>query len=138
MILTKIDSFLHEHIINTSVASFYKMSIVLIQIICVIVMAIIYHITSVLEVLENKKVCFEEEEEPDFSNIIDAVKYVLQKEKIRSRNELDKWCGGRHRERLYDEVQRCSRIHWMLTENPKLVVRRVYESIFSGYTNTRV
>jgi len=75
----------------------------------------------------------------DFVNIHDAVCYILQIENIRTRISLDKWCGGRDRQKLYSEVKQISEYAWSTSiEDPKLIVRRTYETILSGYTNSRV
>jgi len=74
----------------------------------------------------------------DFANMEDAVKYVLHTKRIKTREDLDEWCGGRDRLPLYSEVKMVTRIIWSKEADPKRRVRRIYESLLPGYTNARV
>ena len=81
---------------------------------------------------------FDPFEEIDFVNIEDAVKYVFRKRCIKNRKDLENWCGNRGREPLYTEVKKVTKISWIMEDDPKRIVRRIYERLLAGYTNARV
>jgi hypothetical protein len=72
----------------------------------------------------------------DFVNIKDAVIYVLNKQNINTRQELDAWCNGHCREKFYERVRKLCRISWLMVDDPKTIVRRAYESLLPGYANS--
>ena len=76
--------------------------------------------------------------EIDFINIRDAVQYVLTQENIETRQDLDDWCNGISRERLYKRVRKFCKVSWLMEDNPKSIVRRSYESLLPGYANSSV
>ena len=79
-----------------------------------------------------------EDKEIDFVSIRKAVHYVLTQENIRTRQDLDEWCNGISRERLYKRVRKFCKISWLMEENPKSIVRQSYESLLPGYTNSSI
>ena len=81
---------------------------------------------------------FYEDYEIGFVSMNDAVKYVLKKNMIQSRQDLDEWCGGQCRERFYKEVRNVARITWHMEDDSKKRIRAIYESLLPGYTNARV
>ena len=99
----------------------------------------------ILSIIKSKKQCryiseaFEPfKEEIDFVNMEDAVKYVFRKKCIKNREDLENWCGNRGREPLYAEVKKVTKITWIMEDDPKQIVRRIYERLLPGYTNARV
>lgn len=81
---------------------------------------------------------FEPFRQTDFVNIKDAIKYVFKKKGIKNRKDLENWCGERDREALYTEVKKVTKITWLMEDDPKHIVRRIYEGLLPGYTNARV
>jgi hypothetical protein len=69
-----------------------------------------------------------------FTSIKQIVEYILNKYNIKSRQDLDIWCGGRNREKLYNEVKKYSLCCLSLDEL-KRNTRQSYESLLPGYTN---
>ena len=63
------------------------------------------------------------------------VRYLLNRYNIKSRQDLDAWCGGRNREKLYNEVEKYS-MGLFSSDKIKKTTRRSYEAFLSGYTNS--
>jgi hypothetical protein len=70
-----------------------------------------------------------------FITIKQIVKYILNRYNIKNRQDLDTWCGGRNREKIYNEVEKYS-MGWFTPDEIKKTTRRSYEAILPGYTNS--
>ena len=79
-----------------------------------------------------------ERNEIDFVSIKKATEYVLKKENIKNRQELDKWCNGTKRETFYGKVRKFCKISWLMEDEPTIIVKRAYESMLPGYANSRI
>lgn len=77
-------------------------------------------------------------EQRQIINLEEAVLYVLQKNDIQHREELEDWCGGKNRELFYAEVKKIAPLRWQMVPDPKKCVRDIYQSILPGYTNARI
>ena len=73
-----------------------------------------------------------------FDSLEEAVLFVLQRQDINDRIELEYWCGGNSREPFYEEVKKFAPARWQMVSDPRKYVRGVYESVLPGYTNARV
>jgi hypothetical protein len=67
------------------------------------------------------------------NTIQESVYQVLQEEKIRTKEELDDWCGEEKRKKLYNMVQSLSETHWRKLKNPESGVRAEYERLLVGF-----
>lgn len=67
------------------------------------------------------------------NTIQEAVYQVLKEEKIKTKEELDAWCGGKRRKKLYNRVQSLSEIHWRGIQNPESSVRVEFANLLVGY-----
>jgi hypothetical protein len=65
-------------------------------------------------------------------SIKEAVKLLLQRENIKNRKDLDRWCGD-SRNRLYKIIKTMCPEHWDKIKTPEANVRRIYEEILPGY-----
>jgi hypothetical protein len=104
-------------------------------------MVVMKLITSLIIALSRKRSryiedCFDDD--IDFVSMEEAVEYVLKKNRIYSRQDLDAWCGGQGRESFYKKVRNVARITWHMENDPKKRIRAIYESLLPGYTNARV
>jgi hypothetical protein len=79
-----------------------------------------------------------DKDEIDFISIERATEYVLRKENINNRQELDKWCNGTKRDNFYEKVRKFCKISWLMEDDPSIIVRRAYESMLPGYANSRI
>ena len=68
-----------------------------------------------------------------FDNIREAVTFVLKLHDIKSWSDLDRWCGGRNRNRIYNMVQELASEKWGQLGNPKASVRSEYERMLEEY-----
>ena len=66
-------------------------------------------------------------------NCKEALIIILNSNNIRTRSELDQFCGNQGRKKIYKEVQKKSSIHWNSINNPEANVRAHYETIIEGY-----
>ena len=66
-------------------------------------------------------------------NIKSAVQFVITIEKMKSKNDLDKWCGTMGKNKLYSYIRRLAPEHWERISNPKNCVRFYYQQILVGY-----
>lgn len=71
-----------------------------------------------------------------FENIHNIVKYILNRYNIKSRHDLDTWCGGRNRKNLYDEVQKYSSGIKISLDELRKNTRSSYEALLTGYANS--
>lgn len=68
-----------------------------------------------------------------FNTIHEAVKFVLNLYGIKSRDDLDRWCDGRRRKRLYNKIKELAPDAWIRTRVPNACVRWAYEERLEGY-----
>ena len=104
-------------------------------------MALMKLISSLIIAVSKKKTRYIEDHydyEIGFVSMEDAVKYVLKRNRIYCRQDLDAWCGGQCRERFYKQVRNAGRIVWHMENDPKKRIRAIYETLLPGYTNARV
>ena len=62
-----------------------------------------------------------------------AVQTVFSIANIRTKDDLDRWCGNMGRIRLYDQVERLAQHDWNRLRTPRESVRACYERILPGY-----
>lgn len=65
--------------------------------------------------------------------ITDAVRAIIRIAGIENRTDLNNWCGGIRRTRMYDEVRGIAPAHYNSLEDPHASVRACYEAILPGY-----
>jgi len=65
--------------------------------------------------------------------IQEALQTIFDIANIKSREDLDRWCGKEGRKRLYMAVRRIAPEHWEKLKEPECTTRARYESILSGY-----
>jgi hypothetical protein len=69
-------------------------------------------------------------------NIPATIDKLFKLENIRTRKELDMWCGGgkgQTRKKLYNYVKEFSPEHWARMVDPRARVRGHYETRLEGY-----
>ena len=113
---------------------------IVIYILVSLLFRIIYSLMMVITVrpkIEYKENTYKKDE-IDFVSIEKATEYVLRKENIKNRQELDKWCNGTKRETFYGKVRKFCKISWLMEDEPTIIVRRAYESMLPGYANSRI
>jgi len=62
-----------------------------------------------------------------------AVQEIVDLANLRSKEDLDIWCQGRGRQKLYEYVKRFAPEHWEQIHTPKNSVRFYYQQILTGY-----
>jgi len=62
-----------------------------------------------------------------------AVEFVVETENLRTRQDLDKWCGDMGKKKLYLYVHRIEPEHWERIKTPKNSVRFYYQQMLTGY-----
>ena len=70
-------------------------------------------------------------------NIGEALEFIFRIEDIKSREDLDRWCGNMGREKLYVRVRRASPEHWERVRHPEQDVQAHYGRMLPGYANFR-
>jgi hypothetical protein len=65
-----------------------------------------------------------------------VMKKVFKIESIETRQQLDNWCGGSSREKLYKYVKAFAPNHWNSIQNPKACVRFYSQKMVTGYLNS--
>jgi hypothetical protein len=106
-----------------------------------IFMALMKLVSILIIAVSRKKTRYSEDRfdyEIGFVSMEEAVNYVLKKNRIYCRQDLDAWCGDQGRERFYEQVRNAGRIVWHMEDDPKKRIRAIYESLLPGYTNARV
>jgi hypothetical protein len=71
-------------------------------------------------------------------NIKKAVKTIVEIANIRSKEDLNVWCGDRGRQKLYEYVKLLAPEHWAQLQEPECGVRACYERMLTGYKIYRV
>lgn len=66
-------------------------------------------------------------------DIKSAIQFIVSIENLRTKQDLDTWCGYMGRKKLYLYVQRLAPEHWRRIETPKNSVRSYYQQILKGY-----
>ena len=67
------------------------------------------------------------------TSIKTSVDFILDQENIKTRKELDIWCGNKGRKKLYNYVQIMCPETWNKLKEPHAGVRAYYESRLVGY-----
>lgn len=70
-------------------------------------------------------------------DIKSAVKFIVSIENLRTRQDLDIWCGNMGKKKIYLYVQRLAPEHWEKISTPKNSVRVYYQQMLEGYKNYR-
>ena len=65
--------------------------------------------------------------------ISEALNFILETEKITTKDDLDKWCEGTTREKLYKYIKQLAPTNWCRIKEPKACVRAYYENKLIGY-----
>ena len=66
-------------------------------------------------------------------DIKSALKFIFEIENIRSKEDLDIWCGNMGRRKLYLYVKNLAPIHWEKIETPECSIRNCYQHLLNGY-----
>lgn len=66
-------------------------------------------------------------------DIKSSIKFILSIENLRTRQDLDNWCGNMGKKKLYLYVQHLAPEHWERIKTPKDSVRFYYQQILTGY-----
>jgi hypothetical protein len=69
-----------------------------------------------------------------FDTIQMAVEYLLSKENITTRNDLNNWCDGESREKLYIEIKKTAPDAWDRAADPNAKTRYAYQKVIQGYS----
>jgi hypothetical protein len=67
-----------------------------------------------------------------------AILYILKTNNIKHRNQLDSWCGGINRDKLYREIEDLLPNICDLNVKQKKFIRSTYEKILKGYSKSHV
>ena len=62
-----------------------------------------------------------------------AIQFIVLIENLRSRQDLDLWCGDMGRKKLHLYVQRLAPEHWEKIRTPKNSVSYYYQTMLPGY-----
>ena len=65
--------------------------------------------------------------------ITEALYFILETENLTSKDDLDRWCGGTTREKLYKYIEYFAPSHWSRIKDPRAYVRGRYEHKLIGY-----
>ena len=66
-------------------------------------------------------------------DIKSAIQFIVSIENLRTRQDLDKWCGDMGKKKLYLYVQRLAPEHWERIKTPECSVRSCYQQMLTGY-----
>jgi hypothetical protein len=66
-------------------------------------------------------------------DIKSAIQFIVSIENLRSKQDLDTWCGDMKRQKLYLYVKRLAPEHWNRIKTPKESVRFYYQEMLTGY-----
>lgn len=69
----------------------------------------------------------------DDVSIYKALDLILKIYEIKCKCELDAFCGGRNRKKLYNMVKNISKTHWNKLAEPEAAVRAHYEKKIKGF-----
>jgi len=62
-----------------------------------------------------------------------AIQFVLSMENLRSKQDLNMWCGDMGKKKLYLYVERLATEDWERIKTPKDSVRFYYQQMLTGY-----
>ena len=62
-----------------------------------------------------------------------AVQFIVSIENLRSKQDLDLWCGDMGKKKLYLYVNRLAPEHWVKLRTPENSVRFYYQQMLTGY-----
>lgn len=66
-------------------------------------------------------------------DIKSAIQFIVSIEKLRTRQDLDTWCGDMGKKKIYLYVQRLAPQQWERISTPKNSVRFYYQQMLTGY-----
>ena len=66
-------------------------------------------------------------------NLKSAVEFIVSVENLRSKHDLDTWCGDMGRQKLYLYVKLLAPTHWQRIRTPENSVRALYQKMLIGY-----
>tara|TARA_Y100000389_G_C17383820_1_gene475867 strand:+ start:253 stop:486 length:234 start_codon:yes stop_codon:yes gene_type:complete len=66
-------------------------------------------------------------------DIKSAIKFIVEIENLRSKQDLDIWCGYMGRKKLYLYVKRLAPEHWEKIQTPENSIRFYYQQMLTGY-----
>lgn len=66
-------------------------------------------------------------------DIKSAIRFIVSIENLRTKQDLDTWCGDMGRKKLYLYVQRLAPEEWERIVTPKESVRFYYQQMLTGY-----
>jgi hypothetical protein len=67
------------------------------------------------------------------NDIKQGVQFLITTENLRSKQDLDKWCGDMGKKKLYLYVKRMAPEHWEKIKTPENSVRFYYQQMLTGY-----
>ena len=66
-------------------------------------------------------------------DIKSAINFIISIEKLKSKQDLDEWCGTMCKKKLYLYIQNLAPEHWERISTPKDSVRYYYPQLLTGY-----
>ena len=66
-------------------------------------------------------------------DIKSAIRFIVSIENLRTKQDLDTWCGDIGRKKLYLYIQRLAPEEWERIVTPKESVRFYYQQMLTGY-----
>ena len=66
-------------------------------------------------------------------NLKEAVQFIVSIENLRSKADLDNWCGDMGKKKLYLYVKRLAPENWEQIRTPKESIRYYYQQMLTGY-----
>ena len=66
-------------------------------------------------------------------NIKEAIQFIVSIENLRSKSDLEVWCGDMGKQKLYLYIKRLAPEHWEKIRTPKDSVRFYYQQMLIGY-----
>ena len=66
-------------------------------------------------------------------DIKSATQFIVSIENLRTKQDLDTWCGDMGKKKLYLYVQRLAPEHWKNINTPESYVRFLYQHMLIGY-----
>ena len=70
-------------------------------------------------------------------SIREAMIMIFEYYEIKSRKDLDDWCKGKGRRKLYDEVERLAPVKCRELDDYTSSVRNLYQLILIGFKNSK-
>lgn len=66
-------------------------------------------------------------------DIKSATQFVVSIENMRTKEDLELWCGDMGKKKLYLYIQKLAPEHWNRIRNPENSVRFNYQQMLTGY-----